>query len=184
MVRHLLCVLVFWCFGVFVYSDGASRVNEVLVKLKEPKKGKSLETYILTEQEVNSFADAAIQSKKRLGIMKVSFDLKPGTFFTTALINMDDVKLSGFAFRMFKAVLSGTQRLEAEGKLLNTGGKGSYEVQSARFNNIPVPAFVVNAVIGYLGQRQPPHIDVTEPFTWPYGIRDVKIVTDKVVVIR
>lgn len=171
-------------FFLLFLTGNASNVNDVLVKLKTPKKGTALETYILTEADINAFTEVAIQSKKRLGVKKVAFDLRPGAFHTKALINMEEVQLTGFSVRMFKAVLSGVQTLEAEGRFVNSGGKVSYQVESARFNNIPVPAWLVNSVIGYLGQKQPPHIDITEPFDWPYGIRDVKVVQDKVVVIR
>lgn len=182
MARVLLVALFF--LGTAL-GNGASKVNAVLEKLKEPKKGKALESFVLTQQEINDFTAIAVQSKKRLGVKQVTFNLKQaGTFHTKALVNMNDVKLEGFAFRMFKTVLSGVQTLEAEGKLTTNGGKGVYEVESARFNHIPVPAFLVNAVISFLGKRQPPHIDVTEPFAYPYGIKDIKIVPGKVVLIR
>ncbi|MBI4445353.1 MAG: hypothetical protein HY645_05525 [Acidobacteria bacterium] len=186
MVRFysFLSLVCLFCSGSFLFADGASRVNEVLTKLKEPKKGKSQESYTLTEGELNAFTEVAIAGKKRLGVKKIHFDLKQGTFATTAVINMDDVQLTGMAFRMFKAVLSGTQTLQAHGKLTSAKGKASYEVESAKFNSIPVPAFLVNAVVSFLGKRQPPHIDVTEPFNLPYGIQEVRIISDKLIVVR
>lgn len=178
------------CFALFLPAwsfpaGNASKVNRVLVKLQQPKQGATLESFVLSEADINAFTEVAIQSKKRLGVKKVEFEFRPGgVFYTRALINMDEVELTGFAVRMFKSVLSGVQTLEAEGKLTSLAGKGTYQVQRARFNNIPVPAWLVNSVIGFLGKRQPPHIDVTEPFEWPYGVRDVKVVQDQVVIIR
>ena len=165
-------------------GDGASRVNEVLVKLKDSKRSEKQEVFVLTEEELTDFAEVAIQSKERVGVKKLQFDLREGGFSVKALINMDDVQLTGISFRLFKAVLSGTQTLEAEGKLTTQDGKGIFEVESARLNDISVPAWLVNAIISYLGKKQPPHIDVTEPFDWPYGIREIKLMPDKVVIVR
>ncbi|MGH9342097.1 MAG: hypothetical protein ACRD1R_21555 [Acidobacteriota bacterium] len=162
--------------------SGASKVNQVLTQLKEST---GRQTYVLTESEINAFAAAAIESKKRLGVKKVVFDLKPGGKFTaTAQINMDDVELTGLTFRMFQALLSGTQTLQAQGKFSADKGRGLYELESASFNSITVPAFLVNAVLSYLSKRQPPHIDITEPFDLPYGVRQVSITSNRLTITR
>lgn len=165
-------------------EDPATRVHQVLVKLKEPKKNKRSERFVFTGEELNAFADAVIQGEKRLGVEKLRLGLKQDGFSARAVINMDEVQLSGIAFRMFRAVMSGMQTLEAEGKFTTANGKGVCKITSSSFNNLPVPAWLVNAVIGYLGKRQPPHIDISEPFDLPYGIRDVKLIPDKLVLIR
>ena len=79
-----LCTVTLWA------QDGASKVNEVLVKLKTPKQGSEVETFV-QETDLNEFVEAAIESKKRLGVQKVELNLQgAGRFQGTALINMDD----------------------------------------------------------------------------------------------
>jgi hypothetical protein len=120
-----------------------------------------------------------------LGVQSIQIKLQDrGAFHTTARINMNDVKLEGFAFRMFKSVLYGTQTLEADGLLTAQNGKARYEVQKASFNSIWVPAWLVNSVIGYLGSKQPPNIDITEEFQIPYEVKEIRIRKGKMEVIR
>ena len=86
MYKLLICCI---CVTTLWPQDGASKVNEVLVKLKTPKQGSKVEVFVLDEADLNAFAEAAIQSKKRLGVQKVELDLKgAGRFQGTALINM------------------------------------------------------------------------------------------------
>ena len=179
-------LLVFCLFTATLWAqDGASKVNEVLVKLKTPKQGYKLETFVLEETDLNDFAEAAIQSKKRLGVQKVEINLQgSGRFQGTALINMDDVELTGFTARAFKSLLSGTQTLIAVGKITTTKGQGICALESARVNNIPIPAWLGNSVIGYLTSRQPPYVDVSEPFELPYEVQEASVTRDRIVLIR
>jgi hypothetical protein len=171
-------------FSIALAGEGATRVNQVLVRLKGPKQI-AQETFVLTEKEINDFAEAAIKEKKRLGVKKMEFDLKEeGNFQTRTVINMDDVQLIGLTFQMFNALLSGTQTLETVGKFSTSSGKGAYTLQSAQVNGITVPAVVANAVISFLGKVQSPYVDVTEPFDLPYQITDITIASDQVVITR
>ncbi len=181
---HILLVFCL-CAATLWAQDGASKVNEVLVKLKTPKQGSKVEIFVLEETDLNEFAEAAIQGKKRLGVQKVELDLKgAGRFEGTALINMDDVELTGFTARAFKAMLSGTQTLIAVGKITTSKGQGTCALESARVNDIPIPAWLANSVIGYLSSRQPPYVDISEPFELPYEVQEVSVTRDKVVLIR
>ena len=182
MYKLLICCI---CVTTLWPQDGASKVNEVLVKLKTPKQGSKVEVFVLDEADLNAFAEAAIQSKKRLGVQKGELDLKgAGRFQGTALINMDDVELTGSTVRAFKTLLSGTQTLTAVGKITTSKGKGECALESAQVNSIPIPAWLANSVIGYLSSRQPPNVDVSEPFDLPYQIQEVSVTRERLVLIR
>ncbi len=173
------------CAATLLAQDGASKVNEVLVKLKEPKQGTKLETFVIEENDLNEFAEAAIESKKRLGVQTVEFDLQgAGRFQGTALINMDEVELTGFTARAFKAMLSGNQTLKAVGKITTSQGQGTCALESASVNNIPIPAWLANSVIGYLSSRQPPYVDISEPFELPYEVQEISVTRDRIVLLR
>ena len=164
---------------------GASKVNDVLARIKEPKQGNREQKFVLSQHDLNEWAKIAIQSKERLGVKEVQVELMETALIRgRAVINMDEVKLEGFAFRMFRAVLSGTQTLVADGRLIVGNGKGRYEVVSARFNDVWVPAWLVTAVVSTLTKRQHPNVDITEDFELPHGIRDIRVIPGKVEVVR
>ena len=81
-------------------------------------------------------------------------------------------------------MLSGTQTLTAVGKITTSKGKGECALESAQVNSIPIPAWLANSVIGYLSSRQPPNVDVSEPFDLPYQIQEVSVTRERLVLIR
>ncbi|MDA2930970.1 hypothetical protein MYX84_13675 [Acidobacteria bacterium AH-259-O06] len=183
IMAHLVLCTLFVTAGHA--GEGATRVNKVLTELKKPKQGEAAQRFELSEADLNDFALAAIQSKKRLGVKQVVVDLRSGAMIeSTALVNMDEVELTGFTARMAKSLLSGTQTLKVLAKLSVENGEGSFEIQSAGMNGISVPVWIVNLVVSYLSKRQPPHIDITEPFNPPYGIKDMRVTANRVVIVR
>jgi len=100
-------------------KSGATRVNEVFVQLKSPKASSGTEKWQLAEADVNEFVAVAISSRKRLGLTKMLLDFDAsGTLRSTAVINMDDVKLDSAAVRAFKTFRSGVHTLQAKGRLV------------------------------------------------------------------
>jgi hypothetical protein len=186
-MRPILLLILALLSTKVLLADQVLKVSAVFGELQQPKpkdKGPQ-QTFVLTEKDLNDWAAFAMKSKKRLGVQSIQIKLQDrGAFHTTARINMNDVKLEGFAFRMFKSVLYGTQTLEADGLLTAQNGKARYEVQKASFNSIWVPAWLVNSVIGYLGSKQPPNIDITEEFQIPYEVKEIRVLRGKLEVIR
>jgi len=186
-VSTILYILLAALLGTSVPAEpkGAAKVNQVLVTLKAPKASKNAEKFLLSETEINEFIQVAIKSKQRLGIKSIQLDLnEKGQLRAIATINMDEVKVDVTGTWLFKKVLSGTQVLKAEGKLVTARGKGHYELDKAEFNGVWVPAWLAGAVVGFVGKKQPPHIDVTEEFALPYGITDVVLHSDRLEIVR
>jgi hypothetical protein len=166
-------------------EDGATRVHDVFVKLQAPKTSQGTERWQLSEPDVNQFLAVAVASKKRIGLTKLQCEFdQSGALGATAVINMDEVKLDGLAIRTFKALLSGAHTLKAKGRLVIKNSKGVFEVDEASFDGMWVPAWFASSVVAFVGRQQPPHVDITEEFSMPYGISDVKISAKKAEIIR
>ncbi|RPJ59661.1 MAG: hypothetical protein EHM23_13285 [Acidobacteria bacterium] len=166
-------------------KSGATLINEALVQLQAPKPSKEVQKFQLKEADINEFIAVAIQSKKRLGVKKIQLDVaEAGRVAAVATINMDDVKLDNTGVWLFKKVLSGTQVLKAQGKVVRTGGKARYELEKAEFNGVWVPAWLASAVVSYVGKNQPPHVDITEEFDLPFGITGLVFHSDRVEITR
>ncbi len=166
-------------------KDGSSRVNELLNQLKRPKASAAGERFELSERDLNEFAGVVIGSRKNLGVRSILLDLQPGGVIAgVAVVDMDQVQVGGFAASMFKTVLSGTQTIKTTGRLSVKNRRAEYDIEEASFNGVWVPAWLVNSVVGYLGGKQPPHVDITEPFDLPFGIADVRVEADRLVILR
>jgi len=189
-VRHPIRSLPAVCLLLTLVSPllaegNASRVNELLVKLRAPRTSSQTEQLKISEEDLNAWAAVVTENKSHLGLRKLQVDLL-GLNRVRALaeIDMDQVKMEGFSAQLFKSTLSGIQNLVAEGRLQIEGNQASFSVEEASFNGIPVPAWLVTQVLSYLSTRQPPNIDVTEPFPLPYGIRDIQLLPDSAVITR
>ena len=182
-MKTLLLVLL--TFPLAYGTDPASQVNRVLEQLKNPKHEAVQETFILTQDEVNAWASVAMGSKKRLGVQSLVLNFSNGgQFQAETRINMDEVELEGLGIQLFQALLSGDQEFVVDGKLTCSEGRGTATVQQAHINDVAIPAFLVDAVIGYLTQNQPPHVDLTKPFELPFGIQDIRIVEGRMIISR
>ena len=178
-------LLVLLTFPLAYGTDPASQVNRVLEQLKNPKHEAVQETFILTQDEVNAWASVTMGSKKRLGVQSLVLDLRDGgQFQAKTRINMDEVELEDLGIQLFQALLSGDQEFIVAGKLTCSEGRGTATVQQAHINDVAIPAFLVDAVIRYLTQNQPPHVDLTKPFELPFGIQDIRIVEGRMIISR
>ena len=141
--------------------------------------------FALSQGALNNFAEVAIQEKKRLGIEQLQLVLKPeGRFSVQVLIDIKEIKLSDVAMRMLKTALSGTQTLTSEGRLTTVSGKAECVLEGASFNGIRIPTWLASLVISYLARNQSPYIDPTESFDLPYGIQEVSVSRDQLLIIR
>lgn len=164
----------------------AEKVEGILQELEtNHESGKvPAKTYVMTQPELNAYVKAKLQEQDRKGVEDFSIQLKQGTFVTLMIVNMDEVELKGdsMTLNLFKALLSGNQTLEVEGRLVTENGMGNYTVERARLNNMPVPASLVNMILSSVGKRQDPPFDPTEPFEMPYSIKNVTITTGQVAI--
>ncbi len=154
--------------------------------MKSPKAPGKTEKWQLAEADVNEFMAVAISSKKRLGLTKLVLDFDAsGTLRSTAVINMDDIKLDSVAVRAFTTLLSGVHTLQAQGRLVVTkNSRAVFQIDKASFDGMWVPSWFVSSLVGVVGTRQAPGIDITEEFPLPYGISSVRIGAEKVEIVR
>lgn len=160
-------------------------IEELLAKLTVPKRGPETQEFQITEEAVNAWALNALSKQPKLGIKSFNVDFRePQTIATDVVVDMDKVKFQGYAALLAETTLSGLQELEVVGNLEVEDGTGVYTVEQAMLNGVAIPAFLANTIISHLSKSQPPNMDVTEPFPLPYGILDVRLTEDTVVIVR
>jgi hypothetical protein len=160
-------------------------VEELIARLMVPKQGNETQEFELGEKEANAWAAEAIAKQPKLGVKSLDVDFRePNTIATEVVVNMDQVELGGYTATLIGSSLSGFQTLEVVGQLEVREGKGQYSVETAMLNGVAVPAWLANTILSYLSKNQPPNVDVTEPFSLPYGISSVRLTPDTIVIVR
>lgn len=167
-------------------DSGGEKMERVVRELQDyHAKGSVLaRTYQLTEAELNAYLLAQLHKRDRKEVENIAVRLKDGGFITFVEVNMDELHLETdfLTASFFTALLSGRHTLELEGTLQTENGVGTYRVEQARLDGLPVPAPLVSSILSSLGQKQDPPFDPTRPFPLPYGIQSVTIESGKLTI--
>ncbi|MBI4444555.1 MAG: hypothetical protein HY645_01495 [Acidobacteria bacterium] len=141
-------------------------------------------SYLMTEPDLNSYLEAKVRQNDPKGVKDLKVYLKGGVFTASVVMDLNDLELKGdpMTLNLFKALLTGNPRVELDGRLTTHEGQGTYTLEGARINDMPVPPAVVNALIKTIGKKQDPPFDPTEPFEMPWGIKSVTIELGKLTV--
>jgi len=160
-------------------DPAAERVEKMLDELeaREMAQDKEKRTYILTESDLNAFLAAKIKERPRKDVEGLRIEMKEAIFTTFLLVDFDQVEIKGDSMTasLLKALLRGKQTIEFDGRLKTENGKGTYEVERATLNGMPLPPSLVNSILSSVGRRQDPPFDPIEPFDLPYAIKTVKV---------
>jgi hypothetical protein len=140
-------------------------------------------TYVLAESDLNAFLKAKLKERGRRDVESLVVKMSQTTFVTSLTIDFDydEMRSDSVGAKIFKALLSGKQTIEVEGRLTTEKGKGTYTVERANMNGIPLPPPLVNSILSALGRRQDPPFDPTEPFDLPYGIQTIEVQEQKTI---
>ncbi|RPJ84124.1 MAG: hypothetical protein EHM18_12400 [Acidobacteria bacterium] len=164
-------------------DPAVERVEKMLEDLeaREQVQDKEKRTYILTEPDLNAFLAAKIKERPRKDVESLRVEMKDGLFTTFIKIDFDEVEIKGDSMTasLLKALLRGTQTIEVDGRLQTENGKGTYLVERATLNGMPLPASLVNSILSSVGKRQDPPFDPTEQFDLPYGVKTITVTPGK-----
>ncbi len=160
-------------------DPAAERVEKMLDELeaREQAQDKEKRTYILTEPDLNAFLAAKIKERPRKDVESMRVEMKDAIFTTFLKVDLDQVDIKGDSMTksLLKALLRGKQTIEFDGRLKTDNGKGTYEVERATLNGMPLPPSLVNSILSAVGRQQDPPFDPMEPFDLPYGIKTVTV---------
>lgn len=160
-------------------DPAAERVQKMLDELeaRESAQDKGKRTYILAESDLNAFLAAKIKERPRKDVESLRIEMKEEIFTTFLRVDMDQVDIKGDSMTksLLKVLFRGKQTIEFDGRLKTDNGKGTYEVERATLNGMPLPPSLVNSILSSVGRQQDPPFDPMEPFDLPYAIKTVKI---------
>ncbi len=164
----------------------AVRVREVFEEIEaDHRAGRTTaKQHLILEPDLNAFLAHEILVQRPPAVERVSVSLRPDNRFVTRIrVDLDDVSVGDSSIgSLFKALMSGSQDLEVEGRLQTANGSGTYEIEGASLNGIPIPATLVNAILRSVGARLDPPFDPTAPFQLDHGIQSVRIESGRAVI--
>jgi hypothetical protein len=130
----------------------------------------------LPQSEVNAYLADSLRITPRPGLKSMTVKFFPSNYISTfSTVDFDEVERArpGLIPKMLKPVLSGTKSVWVDIRFKVQNGAATFGVEKAYFQNVPLPAVVVEKVIETVAARQPEHYDTSKPIPLPFGIRNV-----------
>jgi hypothetical protein len=130
----------------------------------------------LTDAEINEYLKYSLRTSPRPGVEAVTVKVFPYNYVSTfTVVDFDAVERwkPGTVPVLLKAVLSGKKSIWVDYRFAANRGRATFTVEKAYFQDIRIPAFVVEKVIGIVAARQPEHYDTSKPMPIPFGLEQV-----------
>jgi hypothetical protein len=164
-------------------NPAVKRVERIFEEMeaREEARDNTPRSYTLVESDLNAYLAAKIKERERRDVESLTVEMKDGLFTTNLLIDFDEIEIQGDSMTktFFKAILRGKQTIVVDGRLKTDKGKGTYHVEQASINGVPLPPSLVNAILSAVGRRQDPPFDPSQPFDLPYAIKTITVASKK-----
>jgi len=184
MTRFVYSIVTLIFLSSFGHAD-PQKVLEILDTLRKPKTEDTTQIYVLTEKDVNDWAQLLIDQRENLGVENISIDfLGNNRLSSNTVVDMDQVDLDNLSTQFFQTVLSGKQVVNLTGRLKIRTPRAEFNAEKTVINGVDVPIWLIESVFSYLSTNQEPNIDLSEPFFLPFGITNIEISKKTVTLTR
>jgi hypothetical protein len=130
----------------------------------------------LSDAEINDYMRYALHTTPRPGLDSVTVKIFPQNYVSTlAVVDFDAVERwkPGTVPGMLRPVLNGKKTIWVDYRFRTDAGKITFSVEKAYYQNVRLPAFVVQEMIKIVAARQPEHYDTSKALPLPFGLRKV-----------
>lgn len=174
-----------------ISKQDAERLQGKIARITENAQARrpvSLRTSI-TEEEVNSYLTYALARDLPIGITDPSVTIEGnGRLSGRAIVDLSSVKAerSSGGLRDPLAYLGGKAPITARGALYTSRGTGRLELESTTVSGVPVPKFLLQALVSYYTRTpaNPDGINLDDTFKLPAGIREIEVGKGQAVVVQ
>ena len=136
----------------------------------------TLEPARLSEAEINEYLQYSLKTTPRPGMQSVNIKIFPKNYVSTFMVvDFDALEQwkPGTIPKLLRPMLSGKKSVWIDYRFQANEGKGAITVEKAYYEDVRVPALVVEKMIEILAARQPEHYDTSKPLPLPFGLRQV-----------
>ncbi len=174
-IRRLILIL----FAAALASAETPAVKKVLGTFNDLNRAKSTKQkvqFYWTEGELNEYLQSAQKTNPRPGLDSLSIKLFPANYISTfTVIDFDAVEKwrPGTVPGLLKPVLHGKKAIWVDVRVNANNGQGTFAIEKAYFENIRLPAFMVEKMISVVASRQREKYDTSKPVPLPFGLQKI-----------
>ncbi|MEO7143172.1 MAG: hypothetical protein ABI165_06665 [Bryobacteraceae bacterium] len=165
--------------GVAEKPPAAAKVLDLFQRLKTAQQNGATAgrvSFQLSEQEVNEYPVYSQHAHPRPGLDSMTMKFFSGNYISTfTVMDFDAIERwkPGTIPMLLKPALNGKKSVWVDARFEASGGKTTFSIEKAYFNNIRLPAYVAQKAIEVVAARQPEHYDATKPVPLPFGLRSI-----------
>jgi hypothetical protein len=133
-------------------------------------------SFQLTETEVNEYLRYSLKTTPRPGVDSVNVKFFPKDYISTfTRVDFDAVEKwrPGTIPRVLRPFLKGKKAIWIDCRIHADNSQMTFSVEKARYEDMALPAFLVEKMIQIVAARQPEKYDTTKPVPLPFGLRRI-----------
>jgi len=141
-------------------------------------------SFQMSDAEINDYMIYALKTTPRPGLDSVNVKLYPNNYISTfTVIDFDAVERwkPGTIPVLLRPVLKGKKSVWVDYRFQANDGKATFSVEKAYYQDVRLPAFLVEKVIQIVAARQPEKYDTSKPLPIPFGLAKVWTTPDHTV---
>jgi len=133
-------------------------------------------SFRLADSEINDYLRYSLHTVPRPGLDSVTVKVFPANYISTfTVVDFDAVERwhPGTIPGLLRPVLNGKKSIWVDYRINANDSKISFSVEKAYYQNVRLPAFFVEKMIGIVAARQPEKYDTSKPMPIPFGLKQV-----------
>jgi hypothetical protein len=131
----------------------------------------------LSESEINDYMKYSLHATPRPGLDSLTVKIFPNNYVSTlTVVDFDAVERwkPGTIPGLLKPVLNGRKTVWVDYRFqMAGGGKMTFSVEKAYYQNLRLPAWLVQEMIKIVAARQPEKYDTSKPLPLPFGLKNL-----------
>lgn len=138
--------------------------------------GKPHVAFQFQDADVNDYMRYSLQATPRPGLQSVTVKFFPQNYVSTfTVVDFDAVERwkPGTVPALLKPMLNGKKTVWVDYRFRIVDGKLTFSVEKAYYQNMRLPAWLVEKMIEIVAARQPEKYDTTKPLVLPFGLRNL-----------
>ncbi len=181
--------------GVLAAADPVSRRDAARLQAKIERIAKnsavrkSAAQTAITETELNSYLRYELGDRIPPGVKDPWVTILDGDRLagkaTVDLARVAQSRKSGGMLDPF-SYMTGALPVAVNGVLRTRNGVGTFELESASISGVPVPAWMLQEIVGYYSKSEasPQGVSLEKPFVLPAGIREIQLARGQAIVVQ
>jgi hypothetical protein len=133
-------------------------------------------SFQLSDAEVNEYSRYALKATPRPGLESVNVKIFAHNYLSTfTVVDFSAVERwkPGTIPGILRPVLNGKKSIWVDYRFETKSSALTFTVVKAYYQNLRIPAFVVERLIGIVAARQPERYDTSKPLPLPFGLRQI-----------